>query len=89
MAIYIPVDLTNYYRPQTLEIEDEINARSTARFGLVDATGALEITDGSPIEIYDYSGNLIFGGFVMYPNRINQCRQMRFFTMSRRSINTR
>lgn len=71
MAIYIPVDLTNYYRPQTLQIEDEINARSTARFGLVDATGALDIVDGVPVEVYDYLGALIFGGFVMYPNRIN------------------
>jgi hypothetical protein len=71
MPIYIPVDLTPYYQPQTLNIEDEINARSVARFGLVDDSGVLDVPDGSPIEIYDYSGNLIFGGFVNYPRKIN------------------
>lgn len=71
MAIFIPVDLTSYYQPMSLTIDDEVNARSVARFGLVDKTGALDVQDGSPIEIYDYSGNLIFGGFVNYPRRIN------------------
>jgi hypothetical protein len=71
MAIYIPVDLTGYYQSQTLEIQDEINARSTARFGMVDVTATLTLEDGAPIEIYDYSGNLIFGGFINYPRRIN------------------
>lgn len=71
MGIFIPVDLTDYYRPQTLEIEDEINARSVARFQLVDKLGLLEVEDGAPIDIYDYSGNLIFSGFTLYPRRIN------------------
>ena len=71
MAIYIPVDLTTYYRPSTLEIQDEINARSVARFQLVDKTGALDVDDGLPIEIYNYSGSLIYGGFVFYPKRMN------------------
>lgn len=71
MAVFIPVDLTNYYIPQTLEIEDEINARSVARFQLVDKTGALSVDDGAPIEIYDYSGNLIFSGFTIYPQIMN------------------
>lgn len=71
MPISIPVDLTDYYRPSTLQIEDEINARSVARFQLVDKVGALSIEDGAPIEIYDYSGNMIFSGFTIYPRRIN------------------
>lgn len=71
MSIYVQVDLTPYYRPQTLQIEDEINARSVARFNLVDVTGALEIEDGAPIEVYDYSGNLVFSGFTVYPTRTN------------------
>ena len=71
MAIYIPVDLTPYYRPMTLEIDDEISARSTAKFNLVDTSGVLEVDDGVPIEIYDYNGTLIFGGFINYPQRIN------------------
>lgn len=71
MAIFIPVDITSYYRPQSLVIEDEINTRSTARFQMADKTGALEITDGAPIEIYDYSGNLIFGGYTIYPRKVN------------------
>ena len=71
MAIYIPVDLTPYYRPMTLEIDDEIAARSTARFNLVDVNGSLEVDDGIPIEIYDYNGTLVFGGFTNYPRRVN------------------
>lgn len=71
MAIFIPVDITSYYRPQSLTIEDEINTRSTARFQMADKTGALEITDGAPIEIYDYSGNLIFGGYTIFPRKVN------------------
>lgn len=71
MAIFIPVDITSYYRPQSLTIEDEINTRSTARFQMADKTGALQIDDGAPIEIYDYSGNLIFGGYTIYPRRVN------------------
>ena len=71
MAIFIPVDITSYYRPQSLVIEDEINTRSTARFQMADKTGALEIADGAPIEIYDYSGNLIFGGYTIYPRKVN------------------
>lgn len=70
-AIYIPVDLTPYYRPMSLEIQDEINARSLARFQLVDKTGSLNVSDGQPIEIYDYNDNLIFSGFTIYPKRIN------------------
>jgi len=71
MRLFIPVDITNYYQPTTLEIEDTINERSTARFQMVDVTGVLDIEDGAPIEIYDYSSNLIFGGFVFYPRRMN------------------
>jgi hypothetical protein len=71
MAIFIPVDITSYYRPTSLTIEDEINARSTARFQLVDKLGALNITDGAPIEVYDWSGNLIFGGYTIFPRKIN------------------
>lgn len=72
MAIFIPVDITSYYRPMSLTIEDEINTRSTARFQLVDKTGsALSITDGAPIEIYDYTGKLIFGGYTIFPRKVN------------------
>lgn len=71
MAIFIPVDLTNYYRPSSLTIDDEINARSVANFNLVDKAGVLEVADGAPLEIYDYSGNLIFGGFTFFPKKIN------------------
>lgn len=71
MAIYIPIDLTDYYRPMSLTIEDEINARSICNFQMVDKTGLLEIGDGIPIEIYDYNDNLIFSGFTIFPKRIN------------------
>lgn len=71
MAIIIPIDLTDYYKPQTLTIDDQINNRSTARLSFVDKTGALEIEDGAPIEIYDYETNLIFSGFTFYPKKFN------------------
>lgn len=71
MAIFIPVDITSYYRPQSLVIEDEINTRSTARFQMADKTGALSIADGAPIEIYDYTGTLIFGGYTIFPRKVN------------------
>ena len=31
----------------------------------------MQITDGAPVEIYDYSGNLIFSGFINYPRVTN------------------
>lgn len=68
---FIPVNLTNYYRPQTLSIEDEINARSTGNVQFVDKNGLLDIQDGQPLYIYDYEGNLIFGGFTFFPQRFN------------------
>lgn len=75
----IPFEITSYYRPMTLEIEDEINARSTARFELVDKTGELEIIDGMPIYIYDYDDNLIFGGYTFYPKRYNPIQTTAIF----------
>ncbi len=79
MAIYIPIDLTAYYRPMSLEIEDEINARSLARFQLVDKTGALEVSDGQYVEIYDYNDNLIFAGYTTYPKKINPMQTTALF----------
>lgn len=70
-TIYIPIELTSYYIPQSLTIEDDISARSQCRFQLVDKNGILEIDDGIPIEIYDYDDNLVFSGFVFYPQRMN------------------
>lgn len=70
-TIYIPVDLTEYYISQSLSIEDDISARSQCRFQFVDKNGILEIDDGMPIEIYDYNDNLVFSGFVIYPQRMN------------------
>jgi hypothetical protein len=64
------IDLTEYYIPQTLRIEDEINARSTCNFRMVDVLGALSITNGQPIEIYQDSV-LIFGGFTFFPKKFN------------------
>jgi hypothetical protein len=67
--------LTNYYIPQSLIIEDAINERSVARFRVVDATNSLDEaskpSEGQPIEITDYDGNLIFGGFILYAKRFN------------------
>ena len=64
------IDQTQYYMPQTLRIEDEINARSTCNFRMVDITGTLNITNGQPIEIY-HNSVLIFGGFTFFPKKFN------------------
>lgn len=71
MSIFIPVDLTNYYIPTSLQIDDVVTDRSTAQFKMVDKTGVLDLQDGIPVEIYDWSGNLTFGGFINYPKRMN------------------
>jgi hypothetical protein len=62
-------DRTSNFRSGTLEIEDVINERSTARLQLVDITGSLSVVDGEPIEIYDNDSNLIFSGYSLYPKK--------------------
>jgi len=62
------VDKTSLFRVNSLEISDEINARSTCRFQLVDTTGLYHPNNGAAVEIYDNDANLIFGGFVNEPN---------------------
>jgi hypothetical protein len=66
-------DLEEYYIPQSLQIEDEINARSTASFRVVDEQNNMSVkpSEGQPIEITDYDGNLVFGGFILYAKRFN------------------
>jgi hypothetical protein len=61
------VDKSALYRTNSLEIADEVNARSTCRFELVDITGAYHPANGEPVAIYDNDANLIFGGFVKEP----------------------
>lgn len=62
------VDKSSLYRVNSLEIGDEINARSTCRFQLLDKTGAYHPPNGATVEIYDNDANLIFGGFVKEPD---------------------
>ena len=63
------IDRTNKFRSGTLEIEDVINERSTARLQMVDTTGSLSLVDGEPIEIYDDSSSLIFSGYLLFPKK--------------------
>ena len=63
------IDRTSNFRSGTLEIEDVINERSTARLQLVDITGSLSVVDGEPIEIYDDSSSLIFSGYLLFPKK--------------------
>lgn len=63
------VDVTTYYFPKTLSIEDAINERSTASFKMTDETGQLDLKDGQPIDIYDNDNVHIFGGFLFFPKR--------------------
>jgi len=70
MQIFISlIDRTSNFRSGTLEIEDVINERSTARLQLVDITGSLSIQDGEPIEVYDNDLNLIFSGYLLFPKK--------------------
>lgn len=62
------VDKTSLYVVNSLEIGDEINARSTCRFQLVDKTGVYHPPNGATVEIYDNDATLIFGGFVKEPD---------------------
>lgn len=64
------VDKSSLYRQNSLEISDEINARSTCRFQLTDSTGAYHPANGATVEIYDNDDNLIFGGFVKEPDEM-------------------
>lgn len=64
------VDKSSLYRQNSLEISDEINARSTCRFQLTDSTGAYHPANGATVEIYDNDANLIFGGFVIEPDEM-------------------
>lgn len=63
------IDRTNRVRKGSIEIEDAINERSTARLQIVDKTMSLEFTDGEPIQIYDDTASLIFAGFLLYPKK--------------------
>lgn len=63
------VDRTSFFRIGSLEIEDTINERSTARLQLVDRTMTLDLQDGQQIQIYDYQAILIFSGYILYPKK--------------------
>jgi hypothetical protein len=65
------VDKTSLFSPYSLSIQDEISARSTADFSLVDKTGNYHPSPGQPIEVYDNSNNLIFGGMIEEPEEEN------------------
>jgi len=70
MQIFISsIDRTSNFRSGTLEIEDVINERSTARLQLIDVSGSLSIQDGEPIEVYDNDSNLIFSGYLLFPKK--------------------
>lgn len=69
MQIWIGgVDKSSLYVVNSLEIGDEINARSTCRFQLVDKTGTYHPANGATVEIYNNDANLIFGGFIKEPD---------------------
>lgn len=64
------VDKTGLYVPKTLNITDNLNARTTCSFSLVDKTGTYHPEVGEEVLIYN-QGNLIFGGTVDEPEEEN------------------
>lgn len=55
----------------TLSIDNRIEQRSISRFVVYDDAGNLTFPKGTPVEIYDASMNLVFGGFVNKPERVS------------------
>ena len=53
----------------TLSIDKRIEQRSTAKFVVYDEAGSLSFPQATPVQIYDASMNLVFGGFVSKPDR--------------------
>lgn len=58
------VDKVSLYVARTLQIQDEVNARTTASFELIDKAGSYHPSNGAVVEIYDNDANLIFGGLI-------------------------
>lgn len=61
------IDRTGFYIRNSLSIEDEINARTTASFDLVDTAGTFHPEPGQVVQIKDNSLNLVFSGFLEEP----------------------
>jgi hypothetical protein len=59
------VDRTNYYKAQTLRINDEVGKRSEADFILRSNDGFV-VKDGQKIEIYD-DADIVFNGVIINP----------------------
>ena len=79
MQVFISsIDRTVNFLAGSLEIEDTINDRSTARLRLVDKTKTLNFVDGQPITIYD-GATLIFGGYLLFPKKFVPIHGNAFF----------
>lgn len=65
------IDKTSLFSPYSLNIDDEINARSTSNFRLIDKTGSYHVSPGQPVEVYDNSNTLVFGGMIEEPEEEN------------------
>lgn len=65
--------MTSYYQPRTLQVQEQVNQRSTVTFNLIDKTGSgLGLAAGQPLQLYDNSGALFFGGVLHQPQQIPQ-----------------
>ena len=63
------------YEKGSLSVELRVEERSIARFTVIDIVGATSYQRGQPVQIYDNTGDLIFGGIIDTPERFRQVTQ--------------